>query len=40
MLPPKTVGYPSDVANAVVYLMTTPFATGSTVRVDGGGVIA
>ncbi|MBB4291429.1 NAD(P)-dependent dehydrogenase (short-subunit alcohol dehydrogenase family) [Rhizobium leguminosarum] len=40
MLPAKTVGHPSDVANAVLYLMTTPFATGSTVRVDGGGVIA
>ncbi|WP_343227329.1 SDR family oxidoreductase [Rhizobium laguerreae] len=39
-LPAKVVGQPSDVANAVLYLMTTPFATGSTVRVDGGGVIA
>lgn len=39
-LPAKTVGQPSDIANAVLFLMTTPFATGSTVRVDGGGVIA
>ncbi|WP_312622056.1 SDR family oxidoreductase [Agrobacterium pusense] len=39
-LPAKTVGKPSDIANAVLFLMTTPFATGSTVRVDGGGVIA
>ncbi|TBE87802.1 SDR family oxidoreductase [Rhizobium ruizarguesonis] len=39
-LPAKVVGQPSDVANAVFYLMTTPFATGSTVRVDGGGAIA
>ncbi|WP_279483773.1 SDR family oxidoreductase [Aureimonas sp. SK2] len=39
-LPAKAIGQPSDVANAVVFLMTTPFATGSTVRVDGGGVIA
>jgi len=23
----------------VLFLMTTPFATGSTVRVDGGGAI-
>lgn len=38
-LPAKTVGQPSDIANAVLFLMTTPFATGSTVRVDGGGVI-
>lgn len=39
-LPAKTVGKPSDIANAVLFLITTPFATGSTVRVDGGGVIA
>ncbi|MDQ0324044.1 NAD(P)-dependent dehydrogenase (short-subunit alcohol dehydrogenase family) [Pararhizobium capsulatum DSM 1112] len=39
-LPARTIGEPSDIANAVVFLMTTPFATGSTVRVDGGGVIA
>jgi NAD(P)-dependent dehydrogenase (short-subunit alcohol dehydrogenase family) len=39
-LPAKTIGQPSDVANAVLFVMTTPFATGSTIRVDGGGVIA
>jgi NAD(P)-dependent dehydrogenase (short-subunit alcohol dehydrogenase family) len=39
-LPAKIIGQPSDIANAVLFLMTTPFATGSTVRVDGGGVIA
>ncbi|MGA1802220.1 SDR family oxidoreductase [Rhizobium sp. HT1-10] len=38
-LPAKAIGQPSDIANAVLFLMTTPFATGSTVRVDGGGVI-
>lgn len=38
-LPAKTIGQPSDIANAVLFLMTTPFATGSNVRVDGGGVI-
>ncbi|MEZ2224325.1 SDR family oxidoreductase [Rhizobium sp. RCC_161_2] len=38
-LPAKTIGQPSDIANAVLFLLTTPFATGSTVRVDGGGVI-
>jgi NAD(P)-dependent dehydrogenase (short-subunit alcohol dehydrogenase family) len=27
------------VANAVVYLASTPYATGSTVLVDGGGAI-
>jgi NAD(P)-dependent dehydrogenase (short-subunit alcohol dehydrogenase family) len=38
-LPAKTIGHPSDIANAVMFVLTTPFATGSTVRVDGGGVI-
>jgi NAD(P)-dependent dehydrogenase (short-subunit alcohol dehydrogenase family) len=39
-LPARRVGQPEDVANAVLFLATTPFATGSTVRVDGGGAIA
>ena len=39
-LPARRVGQPEDIANAVMFLVTTPFATGSTVRVDGGGVIA
>jgi NAD(P)-dependent dehydrogenase (short-subunit alcohol dehydrogenase family) len=39
-LPVRRVGQPQDIANAALFLMTTPFATGSTVRVDGGGVIA
>ncbi|MBB3313441.1 NAD(P)-dependent dehydrogenase (short-subunit alcohol dehydrogenase family) [Rhizobium sp. BK196] len=39
-LPAKTVGRPADIANAVLFLMATPFATGSNVRVDGGGAIA
>ena len=39
-LPAKRVGQPEDVANAVVYLAATPYATGSTVLVDGGGAIA
>jgi len=38
-LPAKTVGLPSDVANAVLFLMKTPYASGTTVRVDGGGSI-
>ncbi|WP_426435508.1 SDR family oxidoreductase [Bradyrhizobium genosp. P] len=38
-LPAKTIGQPSDVANAVLFALTTPFATGSTIRVDGGGII-
>jgi NAD(P)-dependent dehydrogenase (short-subunit alcohol dehydrogenase family) len=40
LLPARRVGQPEDVANAVLFLATTPFATGSTVRVDGGGAIA
>ncbi|CAO3433101.1 SDR family oxidoreductase [Azospirillum endophyticum] len=39
-LPVRRVGQPEDIANAVLFLATTPFATGSTVRVDGGGAIA
>jgi NAD(P)-dependent dehydrogenase (short-subunit alcohol dehydrogenase family) len=39
-LPARRVGQPEDIANAVMLLVTTPFATGSTVRVDGGGAIA
>lgn len=39
-LPAKTIGKPEHIANAVMFLMTTPFATGSNVRVDGGGAIA
>ncbi|WP_429260779.1 SDR family oxidoreductase [Paraburkholderia sp. GAS334] len=39
-LPVRRVGQPEDIANAIVYLMTNPYATGSTVLVDGGGAIA
>jgi NAD(P)-dependent dehydrogenase (short-subunit alcohol dehydrogenase family) len=39
-LPVRRVGHAADVANAILFLATTPFATGTTVRVDGGGVIA
>ena len=39
-LPVRKIGRPEDIANAVLFLMTTAYATGSTVRVDGGGVIA
>jgi NAD(P)-dependent dehydrogenase (short-subunit alcohol dehydrogenase family) len=38
-LPARRVGQPEDIANAIVYLVTTPYATGSTVLVDGGGTI-
>ena len=39
-LPARAVGRPEDIANAVVFLASTPYATGSTVLVDGGGAIA
>ncbi|WP_420481982.1 SDR family oxidoreductase [Burkholderia thailandensis] len=39
-LPARRVGQPEDIANAIVYLAATPYATGSTVLVDGGGAIA
>jgi len=39
-LPVRRIGQPEDIANAVMFLVTTPFTTGSTVRVDGGGAIA
>lgn len=39
-LPARRIGRPEDIANAIVYLATTPYATGSTVLLDGGGAIA
>jgi len=39
-LPARRIGQAEDVANAVMFLAATPFATGSTVRVDGGAAIA
>jgi len=38
-LPVRKIGQPDDIAKAVLFLMTT-YATGSTVCMDGGGVIA
>ncbi|RFU49598.1 SDR family oxidoreductase [Paraburkholderia sp. DHOC27] len=39
-LPARRVGQPEDVARAVLYLASNPYASGSTVLVDGGGAIA
>jgi NAD(P)-dependent dehydrogenase (short-subunit alcohol dehydrogenase family) len=39
-LPVGRIGQSSDIANAVLFLASTPFSTGSTVVVDGGGTIA
>lgn len=39
-LPVRRVGQPEDIAQAAVFLASNPFATGSTLTVDGGGTIA
>lgn len=39
-LPLRRIGNASDIANAVLFLACTPFSTGSTIVVDGGGTIA
>jgi NAD(P)-dependent dehydrogenase (short-subunit alcohol dehydrogenase family) len=39
-LPVKRVGQAEDVADAILMLMTNPFTTGSTLFIDGGGMIS
>ena len=39
-LPARRVGQPEDVAEAILMLMTNPFTTGSTLFVDGGGMVS
>ncbi len=39
-LPAGRIGQPEDVAQAILFLATNPYVTGSTVTVDGGGTIA
>ena len=39
-LPVRRVGQAEDVADAILMLMTNPFTTGSTLFIDGGGMIA
>ena len=39
-LPARRVGRPEDIAQAILFVATNPFATGTTVTVDGGGTIA
>ncbi|MCJ2129772.1 SDR family oxidoreductase [Methylobacterium sp. E-045] len=39
-LPARRIGQPDDLAQAILFVATNPFATGSTVTVDGGGTIA
>jgi len=39
-LPARCIGQPEDIAQAILFVATNPFATGTTVTVDGGGTIA
>jgi NAD(P)-dependent dehydrogenase (short-subunit alcohol dehydrogenase family) len=39
-LPAGRVGQAEDVADAILMVMTNPFTTGSTIFVDGGGLIS
>lgn len=39
-LPARRIGQPDDIATAILFVATNPYATGSTVTVDGGGTIA
>lgn len=39
-LPARRVGRPEDVAQAILFVATNPYVTGTTVTVDGGGTIA
>lgn len=39
-LPARRVGQPQDIAQAILFVATNPYATGSTVTVDGGGTVA
>jgi NAD(P)-dependent dehydrogenase (short-subunit alcohol dehydrogenase family) len=38
-LPTRRVGHAEDVGQAIVFLMTNPFATGSVLHLDGGAVL-
>jgi NAD(P)-dependent dehydrogenase (short-subunit alcohol dehydrogenase family) len=39
-LPIRRVGQPEDIAQAILFVATNPFATGTTITLDGGGTIA
>ena len=39
-LPARRVGQPEDIAQAILFVTTNPYVTGTTVTVDGGGTIA
>jgi NAD(P)-dependent dehydrogenase (short-subunit alcohol dehydrogenase family) len=35
-LPARRFGQPEDIADAIAFLMTNPYATGSVLSIDGG----
>ncbi len=39
-LPARRVGQAEDIAQAILFLATNPFVTGTTLAVDGGRAIA
>lgn len=39
-LPARRIGHPEDIAQAILFVATNPFTTGTTLTVDGGGTIA
>lgn len=39
-LPARRLGQPDDVAQAILFVASNPYVTGTTVTVDGGGTIA
>lgn len=39
-LPARRVGQPEDIAQAILFVATNPYVTGTTTTVDGGGTIA
>ena len=38
-LPARRIGQPQDVGQAILFLMTNPFATGSVLHLDGGAAL-
>ena len=38
-LPARRIGQPQDVGQAILFLMTNPFATGSVLHLDGGSML-
>ena len=36
MFPMKKIGIPSDIARGVVFLVNSPYCTGTTLTIDGG----